>query len=60
MAVAGQAVDVGDTPEYRRLYQLFAERLARRETDADLAPFELVADAYLLGRRTSGPPFDDF
>jgi D-galactose 1-dehydrogenase len=60
LAVDGRAVDVADAPEYPRLYARFAQLIARRETDADLAPFELVADAFLMGRRIEAPPFDDF
>ena len=58
LAIDGVAVDLGDDPEYARLYRRFAELLARRESDADLAPFRHVADAFLLGRRTQLQPFD--
>ena len=29
------------------------------ESDVDLAPFQLVADAFLLGRRRTVEPFED-
>ena len=29
------------------------------ETDVDLAPFQLVADAFMLGRRRTVEPFED-
>lgn len=60
LAVDGRPLKVPDEAEYPSLYRRFAELLERRESDADLRPFELVADAYLLGRRVPGPPFDDF
>lgn len=58
MAVDGVAVNVGEEPEYTRLYRHFARLLANRESDADLTPFRLVSDAYLLGRRIEVQPFD--
>ena len=58
MAIDGVPVDVGEEPEYARLYRRFAELLARRESDVDLTPFRHVADAFLLGRRTVVEPFE--
>jgi D-galactose 1-dehydrogenase len=43
--------------EYSRLYRRFANLIARGESDVDLRPLQLVADAFLLGRRTTGPAF---
>lgn len=60
MAVDGKSVELDGEPEYARLYRRFAELLARRESDADLTPFELVADCFLLGRRTTVQPFEGF
>lgn len=59
MALDGAQQDVGDEPEYARLYRRFAECLATRESDADLTPFAHVADAYLLGRRIEVGPFEE-
>lgn len=59
MAVDGVEQDVGDEPEYARLYRRFAECLATRTSDVDLTPFAHVADAYLLGRRTVVGPFEE-
>ena len=59
MAIGGSPVDVGDEPEYARLYRRFAALLARRESDVDLTPFRHVADAFLLGRRAMTIPFED-
>ena len=57
MAIDGQPVDVGDEAEYAALYRRFAELIDRRESDVDLAPFRLVADAFMVGRRTEVGPF---
>ena len=59
LAIDGAPVDVGDVPEYARLYRRFAELRASRESDADLAPFRHVADAFLLGRRATTIPFEE-
>lgn len=58
MAVDGVPVAVPDVPEYARLYRRFAELVAARESDTDLAPFRLVADAFLLGERETVGAFD--
>ncbi len=59
MAVDGVAVDVGDEPEYARLYRRFAECLRDRTSDVDLSPFVHVADAFLLGRRVTVGSFSE-
>ena len=43
--------------EYEGLYQHFAELLARRQIGMDSAPFQLVADAFLVGARRIVAPF---
>jgi D-galactose 1-dehydrogenase len=53
-----QVVDAANA-EYAGLYRRFIELAATGETDVDLAPFQLVADAFLLGRRRTVEPFDD-
>ena len=54
-------VEVGTAPsqEYADLYARFAQLLDRGESDVDLRPFELVADAYMCAERISVDPFDD-
>jgi len=37
--------------EYRRLYARFADLVATGQSDVDLSPLQLVADAFLLGKR---------
>jgi len=58
MAVNGDPVDVGEEPEYHRLYRRFAELIAAGRSDVDLQPFRHVADAFLIGRRTVVAPFE--
>jgi D-galactose 1-dehydrogenase len=43
--------------EYPKLYRRFADLLATRRSEADLSPFRLVADAFVLGRRRIAPAF---
>lgn len=44
--------------EYPRLYRNMAGLVARGGIDMDLAPFAHVADAFMLGARTTTAPFD--
>jgi predicted dehydrogenase len=50
------AVPAADT-EYPRLYARFAELIAARRSDVDLAPLRLVADAMLVGERSQTDSF---
>ena len=43
--------------EYGKLYARFAQLIGQRRIDVDLAPFNLVADAFLQGRRIQVEPF---
>ncbi|MCH8686160.1 Gfo/Idh/MocA family protein [Pedomonas mirosovicensis] len=51
--VDGGAIDA----EYPGLYARSAELVRNGESEVDLAPFRLVADAFMLGRRTIVEPF---
>ena len=51
-------VDAGNH-EYRGLYARFADLVASGQSDVDLAPLRLVADAFMLGRRRTVALFDD-
>jgi predicted dehydrogenase len=60
----GAVVQVGTEParhgedrEYARLYARFAALIAAAESEVDLRPLKLVADAFLLGRRVGAPAF---
>lgn len=51
--------DVSEAPdaEYARLYGKFAELVRARSSAVDVTPLRLVADAFLVGRRTIVPAF---
>lgn len=62
----GAKLSVGGEPhvdavkaEYTALYRRFVELTAAGESDVDLSPLQLVADAFLLGRRRTVDPFED-
>ncbi|HEY0282672.1 MAG TPA: hypothetical protein VGC27_08620, partial [Rhizomicrobium sp.] len=44
--------------KYPLLYQRFAELIQQHESDVDKRPLQLVADAFLVGRRIPVEPFD--
>jgi D-galactose 1-dehydrogenase len=54
----GQRVDAMHA-EYPALYRRFCELVSGGVSDVDLAPLQLVADAFLLGRRRTVEPFED-
>lgn len=53
----GAVQDVGPNAEYPGLYRRFAELVRGREVDADVRPLQLVADAFLLGKRAEVDAF---
>ena len=55
---AEQPVDALEA-EYAGLYRRFVALAATGESDVDLAPLQLVADAFMLGRRRTVEPFED-
>jgi D-galactose 1-dehydrogenase len=58
LAVDGQAKVERPMQEYERIYERFAELLERGESDLDPAPLQLVADAFLVGRRVETDAFE--
>lgn len=44
--------------EYSRLYARFADLVAAGESDVDIRPLQLVADAFLVAERRVGPSFE--
>jgi D-galactose 1-dehydrogenase len=44
--------------EYPALYRQFAALASKGESDVDLAPLQIVADAFLLGRRRTVEAFE--
>jgi D-galactose 1-dehydrogenase len=53
-----RVVDSGDI-EYAGLYRRFGELIRSGQSDVDLSPFRLVADAFMLGRGTEVEAFHD-
>jgi D-galactose 1-dehydrogenase len=59
MQLNGRPVATPAGEEYPTLYAQFAQRVRERRVDADVAPLQLVADAFLCGRRIEVAPFID-
>ncbi len=59
LTVDGATVEDAPRHEYDRIYARFADLVASRRSHVDTAPFELVADAFLVGRREDVEPFAD-
>ena len=52
-----QKIQVGENTEYTALYASFAALIRGRSIDVDVAPLQLVADAFLRGERLEVEPF---
>ena len=59
LSIDGAEVDVAAEQEYPEIYRRFARLVAARDSDADIAPLRIVADACLKGRQTATDPFHD-
>jgi D-galactose 1-dehydrogenase len=59
MTLNGAAVEIAQNTEYANLYAHFAALLRRRSSEVDIAPLQLVADAFLCGRRLDVEPFNE-
>jgi D-galactose 1-dehydrogenase len=57
MFVDGKPVDIPVSDEYPNLYAHFEHLLREQRIDADVAPLQLAADAFLCGRRVEVAPF---
>ncbi|OHT20635.1 L-arabinose 1-dehydrogenase [Sphingomonas haloaromaticamans] len=57
LQLPGEAERPADDQEYPRLYERFANLIARREIDVDMRPLQLVADAFLIAERRVTDPF---
>jgi D-galactose 1-dehydrogenase len=57
MTVDNTLVETAHSTEYANLYAHFAELVRGRYIDVDLAPLQLVADAFLCSRRVDVEPF---
>jgi L-arabinose 1-dehydrogenase len=58
LRLPGEAEQREPEREYPRLYARFAELVSAGESDVDVAPLRLVADAFLMGAREQGPAFE--
>jgi predicted dehydrogenase len=58
LEIAGEPIALEPEREYPRLYARFAELIRAGESDVDLRPLELVADAFLLGRQERVEAFE--
>lgn len=58
LTLPGEQEHKAPEQEYPRLYARFAELVAAAESDVDVAPLRLVADAFLIAEREQGPAFD--
>ena len=56
----GEALVDAAKAEYPRLYRRFVELTSNGACDVDLSPLQLVADAFLLGRRRDVEAFEDW
>lgn len=57
LTIDGREVPTSGIPEYLDLYVHFAELVKHRRLDVDTTPLQLVADAFLCGRRLAVDPF---
>jgi D-galactose 1-dehydrogenase len=57
LSTDGREVPTSGVSEYADLYVHFAELVKNRRLDVDTAPLQLVADAFLCGRRLAVDPF---
>jgi D-galactose 1-dehydrogenase len=57
LSIDGREVPTSSAGEYAGLYAHFAELVKNRRLDVDTAPLQLVADAFLCGRRLAVDPF---
>lgn len=55
--IDGDRQTLPDRREYTELYRNFQDLVGRGESDVDLRPLQLVADAFLLGERRAVAPF---
>ena len=58
LEVEGQPPFSGTVDEYPDIYSEFATLLENGSSKADIAPFQLVADAFMVGRRTMAEAFE--
>lgn len=58
LRIDGAVIVENPSEEYERIYERFADLLDKRESAVDGSPLRLMADAFLLGARHNGEPFE--
>lgn len=59
LALDGKLVVDEPRAEYQGIYRRFDELLRQGRSEVDMAPFRLMADAFMIGRRVTVAPFSD-
>lgn len=59
LTIGGVASPCAAEEEYPAMYRHFRDLVRAGRSDVDLAPLQLVADAFLCARRQAAEPFDD-
>jgi L-arabinose 1-dehydrogenase len=57
LEIGGVPVEIGPEREYPALYDHWRQLIERGESDVDVRPLRLVADAFMLGRKYEVEPF---
>jgi hypothetical protein len=57
LEIDGNALVLPPKTEYPNLYRRFADLIREGRSDVDVSPLQLVADAFLCGRRIEVEPF---
>ncbi|GAA0316106.1 Gfo/Idh/MocA family oxidoreductase [Sphingomonas oligophenolica] len=57
LSIAGVPVAAAENREYPRLYTRFADLVAAGESDVDVSPLTLAADALAIGEQVDAEPF---
>jgi D-galactose 1-dehydrogenase len=57
LAIPGAPDFIGPPDEYPDIYRTFAKLLSGARSEVDAVPFQLVADAFMLGSRSAVDPF---
>ncbi|KIG03126.1 Gfo/Idh/MocA family protein [Caballeronia concitans] len=57
LSIAGEEIALGPEREYPALYERFHELIAAKESDVDVRPLGIVADAFLLGKQVETEAF---
>jgi D-galactose 1-dehydrogenase len=58
LAINGAAQTVAPEAEYPTMYRHFVDLVRTGQSDVDLAPLQLVADAFLCAQNTAVDPFE--